>query len=227
MDKSNMRQHERVFHESFHCPSFLEELQPHEQIELLLSFTTNRQDTKEISRRLIKRFRNRRGVLEADYESLISVSGVGKKTALLIMLAGELAREYDAETLNDPQWQLTQDRVERYVTEQIGRKKKECFLVVCLDAKYRIICKQIMAEGSATTVTVLKRDIVKKALVCEAASILIGHNHPRGTPMPSKKDIEAASAIKETLEGFSIHLYAFVIAGECGETYSVLRSGLV
>ncbi len=204
-----------------------ERLLPREQVELLLSFSLRRRDIKQLSEKLIQQFENRRGVLDADYESLISIEGISKRTATLIMLTGEMARGYDSDLSADAQWQLTYDRVGTYAAEQIGRMRTECVLIVCLDAKFRILRKKLIEEGTAASVLVMKRGIVKIALECNAASVLIAHNHPRGTPIPSRTDIAGAGRIKKILEELKISLYDFVIVGDGGETYSVLRSGLI
>ncbi len=201
----------------------LSELSPCEQITLLLTYSLRRRDVGTIKKRLLRQFLTCRGILDADYESLIAVRGMNCKTAVLIVLVGMLAREYETEIINDQQ--LTYENAGTFVAQQLGRRQTECLLIACLDAKYRLLRKRIVSGG--TSVAVAQRDIAKLALACDAASILIAHNHPRGTPMPSVRDIDEAARIKKLLTDLRINLYDFIIVGEGGETYSVLHGGLV
>ncbi|MDR1693477.1 MAG: hypothetical protein LBR72_08985 [Oscillospiraceae bacterium] len=222
--KSPNEGHRKRLRQTFRINS-IEGMQPHEQIELLLTFSLCRQDTKQLGKALLKRFGSRRGILDAGYEDLIEVEGIGEQTATLITMVGEFARSYETDTMRNTR--IMPGRTEAYVAEQIGRKRKECAIVVCLDAKSRILCSRILGEGSATHVSILRRDLVRIALGCEATGVLIGHNHPRGTPMPSQADISEAGRIRKTLEELGITMVDFIVVGEKGETYSILRSGLL
>ena len=71
------------------------------------------------------------------------------------------------------------------------------------------------------------RIIAELALRCHAASIIIGHNHPGGSPLPSPKDIIAASRIRDAMKVIDTKLIDFVIVGEGGETYSLTGGGLL
>lgn len=67
----------------------------HEIMEMLLFFCTNGVDTNETAHRLIERFGSISGVLDADYEQLLEVRGVGEKSASFIKFFREIQSDYD------------------------------------------------------------------------------------------------------------------------------------
>lgn len=74
---------------------------------------------------------------------------------------------------------------------------REQFAVIFLNAANCIICSKIMFKGSLTSSAVYPREIIKKALELDAASIIVGHNHPSGATNPSRDDIQITNKIND------------------------------
>lgn len=204
--------------------------EPHKQLELLLFYAQPRSDTNPTAHRLINRFSSLQGVLDAEYHELLSVEGVGKQTATFLSFVGMIAQTYNTAETGTPGIPLdTDERVEAFVRDQIGRKPVECVLAAFLDAKRRLICTRITRDtaGSSARVENSRRVIASLALQYRAAGVLIGHNHPNGTAMPSKGDTAEAERISDALRAVGLVLCDFIIAGGDGETYSLVRSGLL
>jgi DNA repair protein RadC len=204
--------------------------EPHKQLEMLLFHVRPRVNTNEIAHRLIKRFGSLHGVLEAQPRQLKETEGVGAATAEFLSIVGYIAQEYNAKppvkrgALLD-----TPERADAYIRKRLGRRKSECILVAYLDAKKRLILDRMTADTALSSARVENslRVTVGLALQCNAANVLVGHNHPGGNPMPSKRDIAEASRLKEALRIVGVGLADFVIVGEDGETYSPVRGGLL
>lgn len=72
----------------------IDSLYPHQILELLLFYAIPQKDTNGLSHALINRFGSLSGVLDASFEELMTVNGVGESTAILIKAASEVYPEY-------------------------------------------------------------------------------------------------------------------------------------
>ena len=78
-------------------------------------------------------------------------------------------------TMSSPQ------AVKDYLRLEIGVLQHEVFCVLFLDAQHRIIVLKQMFRVTATLTSVYPREVVKEALGCNAAAVILAHNHPSGS----------------------------------------------
>ncbi|MFM1856333.1 MAG: hypothetical protein RLZ83_1642 [Pseudomonadota bacterium] len=71
---------------------------------------------------------------------------------------------------------------------EIGALEHEVFCVLFLGARHRIIKLKQMFRGMVTQTSVYPREVVKAALVCSSAAVVLAHNHPSGSVEPSRAD---------------------------------------
>ena len=105
--------------------------------------------------------------------------------------------------------------------EDLDREK---FVVACLNTKNEVNCVEIISIGSLNASIVHPREVYKTAIISNAASIIVAHNHPSGHTQPSKEDINITKRLREAGELIGIPLIDHLIIG--GEkTYSFKESG--
>jgi DNA repair protein RadC len=97
----------------------------------------------------------------------------------------------------------------------------EKFGMLCLDTKNVVRGIHILAIGEVNSCIVDIRGIMQRALLNNATSIIIFHNHPSGDCLPSNQDIYMTNKIKEACKIMTIHLLDHVIIGD--EYYSFLE----
>ena len=98
---------------------------------------------------------------------------------------------------------------------------EEVFVTMCINASGRITGVFEACSGSVSDVHFAYRDIIRKALMLNAVSIIVAHNHPGGTPHPSGEDYNATKLIKEACDAIGLNfLDHFIIQGKTGEYYS-------
>ncbi|MFC1528243.1 JAB domain-containing protein, partial [Candidatus Neomarinimicrobiota bacterium] len=86
----------------------------------------------------------------------------------------------------------------KHLTVLLSNKTNiEQFAVIFLNAANCIITSKIMFKGSLTSSAVYPREIIKKALELDAASLIVGHNHPSGETNPSRDDIQITNKIND------------------------------
>ena len=83
----------------------------------------------------------------------------------------------------------------RLLQEQFSDSDREYFVSVNLDAQGRPISYHVAGIGSVCAVHFAIANVFKVALLQNAASIIVCHNHPGGTARPSQEDIDATEIL--------------------------------
>ncbi len=95
----------------------------------------------------------------------------------------------------------------------VDSSDREIFVVIALDTKNQPVSANICSVGSLNASIVHPREVFKMAILSNAASIIIGHNHPSGDVTPSKEDIEITKRLKEAGNILGIKVLDHVIVG--------------
>lgn len=82
-----------------------------------------------------------------------------------------------------------------------------------------------MSIGTLNASLVSARDVFKAAILCNAASIVLGHNHPSGDVTPSPEDLHVTEILQKAGKLMDIEVLDHVIIGEEGSYHSLKRSG--
>lgn len=98
---------------------------------------------------------------------------------------------------------------------------EEHLVMFALDTKNKIVGAFDVATGSLNSSIVHPREVFKRALLNNAASIIVAHNHPSGDPTPSSEDINITSRLKECGEILGVKLLDHIIVGD--DSYSSLK----
>ena len=183
----------------------------HQVLELLLFYAVPRQDTNELAHRLMDTFGSLDRVFEALPEELMKVSGIGEHAAALIRLVPEaarrcrIARESSADILSD------RESVGRYLVPRFLNQRTEIVLLLCLDAKLKVLdCRQI-GSGGLNSASFSIRDIVQVCLMHNARYAVLAHNHLNGIAVASTEDICATHEVKKALGLVGVKLLEHII----------------
>ncbi|MBM3315226.1 hypothetical protein FJY71_05210, partial [candidate division WOR-3 bacterium] len=104
--------------------------------------------------------------------------------------------------------------------------KRECFWVLYLDSRGRLVGRRSVSEGSLDTTLAHPREVFDPAIRAAAASVIVVHNHPSGDPTPSDDDVRLTRRLVEAGKVLGIRLLDHVIiAGE--RHYSFRNHALV
>ena len=161
----------------------------YEVVELLLTLAMPRKDCKDAAKAAMKQFKTLQGVLEASPKALCEVPGIGPKNLLGIKLIKAVADRYLEKRLLHQDALNNSKELFEYLYHSIRDKTRECFNVVFLDAKNRVVATETLFEGTLTASSVYPREVVLAALNQHAAALIFAHNHPSGDPQPSREDI--------------------------------------
>jgi DNA repair protein RadC len=90
---------------------------------------------------------------------------------------------------------------------------REKFIVICLSTKNEPCCINITSIGSLNSSIVHPREVFKTALLSNAASVILAHNHPSGETTPSHEDIETTNRLVEAGRILGIQVMDHIIIG--------------
>jgi DNA repair protein RadC len=185
-------------------------LSEHELLELLLYSSIPRKNTNGIAHDLIEKFGSLRGVLSAEMDDLVTVPGVGPNCAFNIKLATEIGRHYFLTESNLKRFASVGEASE-YIVNLLFEKREEHFYIFCLDMNLKLAGQQLLFKGSLDQVSVNIREIVQIALRYNAAYVILAHNHPSGSPNPSRADIHVTSEIMHALDPIGVKMVDHII----------------
>ncbi len=116
--------------------------------------------------------------------------------------------------------------VRTYLQVAIGTLEHEVFDVLFLDAQSRVIALKEMFRGSVTQTAVYPREIVKEALMLNAAGVILAHNHPSGSMDPSRADEMLTQVLKSALSLVDVKVLDHLVVTAGGIT-SFAERGLL
>ena len=186
----------------------------HELLESLLFFSIPRGDTNELAHRLLERFGSLRNLLEASPDELMTVEGVGERTAYLLKLIPELMRRYSADLLAEVPSYRTLSAVSEYLCRKFIGCGSECVYMMMLNNKLSLIdcCK--VSEGSVNNSTVPIRAITEKAMFRKASIVILAHNHPNGLAVPSDSDYDVTTQVAAALDLVGVSLLEHLVVAD-------------
>lgn len=104
--------------------------------------------------------------------------------------------------------------VYKIIAEYLKGVDREHLVLLTLDTKNVITSITTISIGSLNTSIVHPREVFKTAILSNAASIILAHNHPSGDSTPSKEDINITDRIKESGKILGIDLLDHLIIGD-------------
>lgn len=104
--------------------------------------------------------------------------------------------------------------VYKIIAEYLKGVDREHLVLLTLDTKNVITSITTISIGSLNTSIVHPREVFKTAILSNAASIILAHNHPSGDSTPSKEDINITDRIKESSKILGIDLLDHLIIGD-------------
>lgn len=203
-----------------------EALGEHEVVEYLLMTAIPRRDVKPLAKSLLARFGGLAGVFNADPSALAKHPGMGETSAAALKIVALAARRLARTTVQEQpvlgSWQALID----YLTIDMAHLTVERVRVLYLNAQNRLIHDEHVCDGSIDEATIHPREVIRRALDLGAAALILVHNHPSGSPEPSRADIQLTNRIAEAGRLLGIVVHDHVIIARQGHT-SLKAKGLI
>ncbi len=144
----------------------------------------------------------------------LRVRGIGPARAAALTAAFELGRraltcDAEAPAIRGPDDVLAQVR-------DLARARREHFVVLLLNARHELQCRETISIGSLNASIVHPREVFLPAILHSAASVVLVHNHPSGDPEPSEEDLSITRRLVEVGDLVGIGVLDHVIVASRG-----------
>ena len=98
--------------------------------------------------------------------------------------------------------------------------------VLYLNVQNHLILDHHVGDGSIDEAAIHPREVIRKALDVGASALILVHNHPSGSPQPSRADIQITQRIAEAGRLLGVVVHDHVIVGREGHV-SLKAKGLI
>lgn len=202
-----------------------EALSSQELLALILGRGVRGESVMVTSQRLLSAFGNVKNISQASLEELSAIKGMGTAKASQLKAAFELARRKEEDNREQISVKSHQDVI-KLVRQKLKDKKKEHFLILCLDTRNNLIKISNISTGTLDANLVHPREVFKEAIQSLSSSIILVHNHPSGNPEPSDADIDITKRILETGKAVGIDILDHIIIAN-NRSFSFKEKGIV
>ncbi len=165
-------------------------------------------------------------VLRADYATLAQTPGIGERAYIRLQAMRELVDRAATDAFVDDGTILhNPNDARKFVAMKMRGLEHEHFGALYLDNRHKVIAFKIEFVGTIDGASVHPRTLAKNALRCNAAAVILAHNHPSGSHEPSKADENITREIKKVLEMIDIRVLDHFIIGD--KTVSMQERSLI
>jgi DNA repair protein RadC len=180
----------------------------------------------DLARDLLSQFGSLNSIFAASEQELSQVHGIGSSKYVQLQAIFEMSRRALNEQLQQRDVFQSPQQVRDYLVLKLGALTREVFMVLFLDAQNRLTAAEELFSGTLTQTSVYPREVVKRAIHHNAASVIFAHNHPSGIAQQSTADEQLTQQLKQALALVDVRvLDHFIVAGN--QTLSFAERGLL
>ncbi|MCR9227234.1 MAG: DNA repair protein RadC [Flavobacteriaceae bacterium] len=186
-----------------------------ELIAILIGSGSRNESAVELSKRILASVDNNLNELgKLSVNQLMRFKGIGEAKAVTIAAALEMGRRRRLEdTSKIIKIQSSFDAFE-LLYPLIGELPHEEFWIVYLNNSNKVVHKTQLSKGGITGTLVDVRLVLKQALEIGAVGIILAHNHPSGTLLPSTADKQITQKLKTAADALDIKILDHLILAQ-------------
>jgi DNA repair protein RadC len=202
-----------------------ESLSNAELLAIILRTGSQKQSVLTLSKKVLQKTDGLQNLNDISVNELVEIPGIGNSKAIQILASVELGRRIAQSSLTDikenPVLTNPEDSF-KLLGISMKHLKQENFVVLFLDVRQKLICKETIFIGSLDMAIVHPREIFRRAIKHLATFIICVHNHPSGDLTPSSSDLLFTKQLAEAGEMMNIPMLDHVIIG--GDDYVSLKA---
>lgn len=199
-----------------------------ELLAIVINIGTKKTSAVDVAKKLIQEYKSIKNIASLSVADLKQKKnkGIGTAKAVMIVATFELARRLKEKEIKNDEPIRSPDDVKERFGPKIRDMKQEVFMVITLSSSNKVIQDRIITKGLLNSSLTHPREVFREAILENAASVILLHNHPSGNLEPSREDISITKQIVEAgkIIGISVHDH-IIIAGD-GFT-SMMERGLM
>ncbi len=203
-----------------------ENLKKEELLAILLRVGMKGENAVQMADRLLRNMGGLAGIHRASVVELANQPGMGPAKAAQIKAAIELGRRLAIEEPRQPVQLNNPQAAANLVQLEMSAFTQEHLWVLLADTRNHWLGTEKVYKGSLNSSTVRIGELFKPAILRNAASILMVHNHPSGDPTPSPEDIALTRAVVQVGKLLDIEVLDHIVIGNHQSYVSFKERGL-
>jgi len=160
-----------------------------ELLAVVLNTGSVKEDVVEMSNRIMKEYGEKTILSETDPERLAKDLDIPIGKSCVIVAVGEIARRYGDKSQAGFTTIRNAQNVFDYL-QDMRNLPKEHLRGLFLNSHSRIIRDEVISIGTVNSNIIHPREVFRAGIECNAAAVVLAHNHPSGEATPSAEDIE-------------------------------------
>lgn len=169
-----------------------------ELLAILLRTGTKKMNVIETSRALLDHFGGLHSLIKKEWLELGVIPGIAKVKAITLEAAFELARRIQVAGLGEEIQITSPEDASAFFGPKLRHLTKEVFIVAFLNNKKVMTGFQQISSGGSNATIVEPAEVIRQAILNQANSIILIHNHPSGRTEASTADINLTKRIAES-----------------------------
>lgn len=196
-----------------------------ELLAILIGSGSRNETAVGLSKRILASAGNLNSLTKLSISQLMNFKGIGEAKAISIMAALELSRRLRSEKAVETEKITSSKMVFEIMQPIIGELSHEEFWVLFLNNSNNVISKAQLSKGGIAGTVVDARLVFKLALEYFATGVILCHNHPSGSLIPSDADKQVTKKLKVVGESLDVKvLDHLIISG--AKYYSFVDEGI-
>lgn len=163
-------------------------------------------------------------VLAASEADLCARTKLLPALADCLRLVADLYRQASLEAISDREPLTSFAALRLYAMRRLRGRQTEQLIALLLDCRSGLIREHVVADGTFQRIDVHPREVMRAALLYNAAAVILLHNHPSGNPTPSADDIDFTQQLANALAMLGIAFHDHLVVGN-NETVSFRALG--
>lgn len=206
-----------------HGPRYLNNA---ELVAILLRSGIAGENAISLATRILAEFEGLGGLARAGYGELFGQRGLSHAKTCEILAALELGRRIASLSPEErPQITCPQDAA-NLVAAEMSILPQEHLVVLLLNTRNQVVGKRQIYVGTVNSSAVRPAEVLRPAILENAPSIIVVHNHPSGDPTPSAEDVAITGDLMNAGKLMDIELLDHLVIGQGGRFVSLKERGL-
>ncbi len=199
-----------------------ESLSEAELLAILLRTGSGKMNVIDTARALIDHFDGINNLCRKNWQEMRVIPGIAKVKAVTLEAMFELARRLQVAQLGEQITLKCPEDVNNYFGPLLRDFRKEVFVVAFLNAAKLLTGYKKISVGGVTATIVDPAEVMRQAILNDAHSVIVLHNHPSGNTNPSRADLQLTKRLVESGKLLGIEVEDHVIIA--GHTFTSLRT---
>lgn len=181
-------------------------------LEMLLFYAVPRADTRKTAEEMLRRFESLEGILNSSKGEIAGIKGLGDSAEALFLLIREVVKREGDDFSGI--CRLNDESVKKYLLELYRGLAAETVYALYFSKEGKLVGKQLIFHGGVSSVRFSLRSVTEGAIRAGGNAVILAHNHPSGSLVPSVDDVLTTKRMAMHLAANEIDLIEHYIVGK-------------